>query len=103
MRTYPPKLRAACGVIDPRVQFTVHDTDLVGFPRPAAENLSLPSPRYLELHAACCKVAHMSGAAEYLDKVVRDLESLGVLSEDSDGGSADVLVQAIISRLVAPF
>ena len=32
--------------------------------------LPLPSPRYLEIHAACCQVAHMSGAADYY----RDLD-----------------------------
>ncbi|KAF8868024.1 hypothetical protein BD779DRAFT_1808892 [Infundibulicybe gibba] len=29
--------------------------------------LALPSSEYLGLHAACCRVAHMSGAAGYLD------------------------------------
>ena len=29
------------------------------------QDLPLPSPRYLEIHAACCRVAHMSGAADY--------------------------------------
>lgn len=28
-------------------------------------DLPLPSPRYLEIHAAVCRVAHMSGAADY--------------------------------------
>jgi len=34
------------------------------------QDLPLPSPRYLEIHAACCRVAHMSGAADYY----RDLD-----------------------------
>ena len=34
------------------------------------QDLPLPSPRYLEVHAACCRVAHASGAADYH----RDLE-----------------------------
>ena len=34
------------------------------------QELPLPSPRYLEIHAACCRVAHMSGAADYY----RDLD-----------------------------
>ena len=29
--------------------------------------LPLPNPSYLALHAACCRVAHMSGAARSLD------------------------------------
>ena len=34
------------------------------------QDLPLPSPRYLEIHAARCRVAHMSGAADYY----RDLD-----------------------------
>ncbi|KII85756.1 hypothetical protein PLICRDRAFT_178085 [Plicaturopsis crispa FD-325 SS-3] len=100
VRTYPPRLRTGYSIPE-TVHFTVHDTDVPGFPRPYVEHLPLPSPRYLELHAACCKVAHMSGAAEYLDEVMRDIESIGVLAED--GGSADVLVQAMISRFCKRF
>ncbi|OJT02232.1 hypothetical protein TRAPUB_7259 [Trametes pubescens] len=41
-----------------QVPFRVGDVDIPGFPHPAL------GPRFLELHAACCKVAQMSGAAE---------------------------------------
>ena len=33
------------------------------------EDLPLPSPRYLEIHAAACRVAHMAGAADYYRKL----------------------------------
>ena len=83
-----------------RVRFTVHELDLPGFARPDADALSLPDPRYLEIHAACCKVAHVSGAAEFLDRAVRDVEeSPGTLAED--GGSAHALAWAI-SQIVPP-
>ncbi|KAJ6460399.1 hypothetical protein C8R47DRAFT_1027785 [Mycena vitilis] len=36
--------------------------------------LPAPSPRYLALHAACCRIAHLSGAADHLERVERDLE-----------------------------
>ncbi|KAI0089729.1 hypothetical protein BDY19DRAFT_82900 [Irpex rosettiformis] len=55
--------------------------------------IPLPSKRYLRVHAACCSVAAMSGAREYLDKVMRDQESIDVLS--TDGGSPDVAVNAV--------
>ena len=43
----------------------------------------------------------MSGAAEYLDTVLRDVEEIGVLAED--GGSADVLYHALTRLpLLAP-
>ncbi|KAH9024600.1 hypothetical protein EDB84DRAFT_1273838 [Lactarius hengduanensis] len=51
--------------------------------------LPLPNPDYLEIHAACCRVAHLSGAGEYIDKVLEDLEDSRVLSQD--GSSARIL------------
>lgn len=47
--------------IPEHVQFTTEQRD---FP--------LPSPRYLEIHAACCRVAYMSGAAGYYRKLDDD-------------------------------
>ncbi|KAI0089734.1 hypothetical protein BDY19DRAFT_888832 [Irpex rosettiformis] len=55
--------------------------------------IPLPSKRYLRVHAACCGVAAMSGAGEYLDKVMQDQKSIDVLS--ADGGSSDVAVNAV--------
>ncbi|KAI0658312.1 hypothetical protein C8Q70DRAFT_917783 [Cubamyces menziesii] len=62
--------------------------------------LPLPNPRYLQIHAACCRIAHMSGAAEFLDSVYQEMEELRVLAED--GASADVLTVAIHRRLADP-
>jgi len=47
------------------------------------------------LHATCCKVAHFSGAAEYVERTYRDAEEVGVLA--SDGTSGDVLNFALLS------
>jgi hypothetical protein len=44
--------------------------------------IALPNPVYLEIRAACCRVAHLSGASEYIDKLLEDLEDAHVLSED---------------------
>ncbi|KAI0089735.1 hypothetical protein BDY19DRAFT_83186 [Irpex rosettiformis] len=57
------------------------------------DRIPLPSKKYLRVHAACCGVAAMSGAGEYLDKVMRDQERINVLS--ADGGSSDVAVNAV--------
>ncbi|KZV68374.1 hypothetical protein PENSPDRAFT_540997, partial [Peniophora sp. CONT] len=35
---------------------------------------TVPNPRYLHLHASCCKVAHVSGASSYYDELERQLE-----------------------------
>lgn len=53
----------------------------------------LPNPQYLFIHAACCRVAHLSGAAKYLDEIFLDMEELSVLAED--GASANSLVYAL--------
>ncbi|KAF8267683.1 hypothetical protein EI94DRAFT_1729918 [Lactarius quietus] len=48
--------------------------------------LDLPDPRYLRLHAAICRVAHMSGAAEYLDLYDREQEERHVMAPDGTSG-----------------
>ncbi len=57
--------------------------------------LPLPDPALLALHATCCKVAHLSGAAEHIDQNYRDADEIGVLAED--GTSGDVLSYALLS------
>ncbi|KAJ3539371.1 hypothetical protein NMY22_g4768 [Coprinellus aureogranulatus] len=48
--------------------------------------LELPDPRYLKFHAAVCKVAQMSGVAEYLEKRDSDLGYMSVLDEGGNSG-----------------
>ena len=43
--------------------------------------------------AAVCQVAHMSGAADYLDQEDRDVDSIGVLAPD--GSSANLLASRL--------
>jgi hypothetical protein len=52
-------------------------------------SLPLPNPEYLKLHAAVCRVAHMCGAADYLDQQDRDFDRTPVLARD--GSSANLL------------
>ncbi|KAH8914869.1 hypothetical protein BT69DRAFT_1231265, partial [Atractiella rhizophila] len=42
--------------------------------------LDLPDPKYLGLHSACCRIAHLSGAADYLDKMDRDNHPSSLIS-----------------------
>lgn len=51
--------------------------------------LTLPSAEYLRLHAACCQVAHMSGAVDYLKKMDGDESKLNSLAPC--GKSAGIL------------
>lgn len=72
------------------------------FTTPDEDKLPLPSPAYLKLHAACCQVAHLSGAAEYVKKFYRDMEDTQVLAHD--GSAAKLLEEALLhasSRIIA--
>jgi hypothetical protein len=64
---------------------------------PDPNNYPLPDPRYLAIHAACARVAHLSGAAEYIEMVFRDMEDIKVLA--SNGGSGDVLYHALMRNV----
>ncbi|EUC62641.1 hypothetical protein RSOL_424570 [Rhizoctonia solani AG-3 Rhs1AP] len=56
--------------------------------------LPLPDRRYLALHAACARVAHLSGATETIGSISNEMEHRGVLSED---GSSAVLLEHFLS------
>ncbi|KAL0959456.1 hypothetical protein HGRIS_011170 [Hohenbuehelia grisea] len=53
----------------------------------------------LPVPAACARVAHMSGAAEQIDSISRDMETMGVLAED--GSNFHILEHALGSRVTA--
>ncbi|KAF8879585.1 hypothetical protein BD779DRAFT_1146539 [Infundibulicybe gibba] len=61
---------------------------------PDPASYPLPDPRYIAVHAACARVAHLSGAGEYLDIVSREVEGITV-----DDGSGDVLYHALMRHL----
>ena len=83
------KLRTARShSMDPRWKSTVT------FTTPDPVKLPVPSRAYLELHAACCRVAHLSGASKCIDRILRDMEDIQVLSQD--GTSAEALQYALL-------
>jgi hypothetical protein len=55
-------------------------------------DLPLPNRTFLAIHAACCRIADLSGATNYIDKTLDDMEdsqdsnSIGVLAKG--GGSS---------------
>ncbi len=71
--------------------------ETITFTSPDPDLLPVPSPELLELHAVCSKVAHMSGATDYLDEFDRDMDGLDVLA--FDGTSSAVLHHAIWEKL----
>jgi len=71
----------------PIVEFKVNPKALETFP---GREFPLPDRKLLTVHAACARVAHMSGAAEYIDKFDRDVEDTLVLSKD--GSDAPLII-----------
>jgi len=67
--------------------------EYVTFTTPDPVKLPVPSPTYLAIHAACAKVAHLSGAARCIDKFYQDMEDGTTL--DPNGASAEMLEHAI--------
>lgn len=69
-----------------KIVFTNHDQE------PFAD---LPSPKLLAIHRACCMMLAMSGAAEYVEHLLHDTETLmqrGVLAEDGSSNFALVMM-----------
>lgn len=55
--------------------------DYVTFTTPNEAKLPLPSPYYLKLHAALCKVGDLSGATDFIEQFYTGVEDL--MLEDS--------------------
>ncbi|TCD65553.1 hypothetical protein EIP91_002517 [Steccherinum ochraceum] len=67
--------------------------DLYGIPttvqfRSHRDGLELPSKWYLDLHAVCCKLAKMSGAAGYLDQLDEDRDRYDFVPPDESFAGA---------------
>ena len=56
-------------------------------------DLPLPHFGYLALHALCCEVAWMSGAAEHITDIERRMDNTKVLA--NDGSTVDLLMSAL--------
>ena len=59
-----------------------------------------PSQELLKLHAACAKVAHLSGAGEYIDSLDRDADDMDVFA--TDGSSSAILTHALSKSKLRP-
>ena len=63
------------------------------------DHLPCPSWELLALHAACAKVAHFSGAGEYINKFDCDADDMNALG--TDGGSSAILTRALLKSFSA--
>ncbi|KAF8188976.1 hypothetical protein BJ912DRAFT_1031865 [Pholiota molesta] len=75
-------------------RFYPHLPQSVTFTTPDPRDYPVPSPTYLAIHAACAKIAHLSGAGEYIDQLCCDMEAGTTLNPD--GSSAEVLEHALL-------
>ena len=73
--------------------------EYVTFKTPDTVKFPVPSAVYLSIHAACAKVAHLSGAGACIDKFYRDMDDSTTL--DPNGVSAEMLEHAIFELQAA--
>jgi len=75
--------------------YVIRETKPSRFPDPllpvtrtlfTAQSIDLPSQRLLSLHRACAFVMHLSGAAEYVNRILRDMDEGQVKSD----GTTDI-------------
>ena len=69
--------------------------DAIEFKNYSSEpEVKMPSKRYLKLHASCARIAHLSGAANIVEKWDRESDESHVLA--SDGSQVHVLEYALM-------
>ncbi|EJD42541.1 hypothetical protein AURDEDRAFT_185961 [Auricularia subglabra TFB-10046 SS5] len=78
--------------------YNLHPGTTVRFQDHSGRALGLPDRRLLALHAACARVVHMSGAAEFFERWEDDDDQPPFLLPD--GSSADRLVQRLNHELM---
>ena len=61
---------------------TRYTGQVVTFVNEHDEEIDLPDPQILELHAAFSRVLYMTGAGEYFETCWRDLDEIRVLAAD---------------------
>lgn len=78
IKALEPRIRRQCPLPVTRDLLTATD-----------RNIDFPLPRLLTIHKACCIIMRASGAGEYINRVLDDMEDLGVLRSDgtTDAGT----------------
>lgn len=61
--------------------------------------MELPDPALLKIHACIGNFLHISGQAEIIDKVLKDLEDCGGLAPDGSSNLEDLLAVSRLSLL----
>lgn len=61
--------------------------------RSPTDTINMPSPRLLGIHRAISRILKLSGAGEYIEQVLRDLEQVTVEASTNLGGYNEVTVR----------
>ena len=61
----------------------------------SCSEIKMPSKDYLKLHASCARIAHLSGAADIIEKWDRERDESDVLA--SDGSQSNLLENALMA------
>ena len=69
-----------CYKVQKPEEFIMIKDQVITFTTPDPINFPLPSPRLLALHAACAKVACLSGAGDYIDIILEEMERIGEMA-----------------------
>ncbi|KAH0580038.1 hypothetical protein H2248_002851 [Termitomyces sp. 'cryptogamus'] len=77
----------------PRVTFRV-EPGAAAAAAAKGKQLKLPDPVLIAIRAACARVANLSGAAEQIDRILRDKEDMPVLA--NDGSMAELLSSCLM-------
>jgi hypothetical protein len=75
--------------------------EYVTFTTPDPVKYPVPNPEYLAIHAACAKIAHLSGAAELIETFDQDMDDGQMLNPN--GTSVDLLEYAISGLQIAGY
>lgn len=71
-------------------------TSIVFTPHKEGIPVPVPDPRLLKFHRACCLILNMSGAGEYVEKLLRDMEDLVCKGGLAADGSSDFAAFCIL-------
>jgi hypothetical protein len=81
------------GFPDPGFKDSALAKDEVQFNTSDPKEMPVPNPRYLRLHAACAKIAYISGVGDLMDQWDYEIDNMDVLA--SDGSSMPLLLSRL--------
>jgi hypothetical protein len=60
----------------------------------SSHTIDPPSPRLLAIHRACGAILHLSGAGNYIDRILRDMDEVNIKEDGSSELGSMILLKA---------